>query len=201
MHELTVRKMEPEDVEEVVFTHLESFEGFFLSFLGTRFLNLYYSKMQSSAECLAFVCPGEKSEVLGFIAGTINPRGFYSRLLKQHWFRFSLAATGAIFRKPGVIPRIARAVLHPGKSPSGDNVVGLFSIGVRPGLQGSGIGGKLVGRFVEEAASRGCKRIILATDRDNNENTNNFYRRMNFVLKREYATPEGRRMNEYWLEI
>ena len=38
-----IRQMERENISRVVEIHLASFPGFFLSFLGARFLSLYYS--------------------------------------------------------------------------------------------------------------------------------------------------------------
>jgi len=74
--------------------------------------------------------------------------------------------------------------LHPGGNPVGDDVAGLFSIGVLPELQGTGAGKKLVHIFLQEAAKRGCKRVFLTTDRDNNELVNAFYEKLGFAIER-----------------
>jgi GNAT superfamily N-acetyltransferase len=99
------------------------------------------------------------------------------------------------------VPRIARAVVHPGGNPGGDDVAGLFSIGVLPELQGTGAGKTLVAAFLDEAKRRGCRRVFLTTDRDDNDAVNQFYLRMGFHVERQYETPEGRRMNEYWITL
>ena len=70
-----------------------------------------------------------------------------------------------------------------------------------PELQGTGAGKKLVLAFLEEAKLRGCKRVFLTTDRDSNEVVNTFYTKLGFVLERHFVTPEGRRMNEYWINL
>lgn len=196
-----ISPMSSDDVSAVVEVHLESFPGFFLSYLGTRFLSLYYKGICSAPEGIAFSYLNEAGVPAGFVAGSSNPRGFYSRLLKKDWFRFSLASAGGVLRRPSAILRVARGVLHPGANPVGADVAGLFSIGVLPELQGTGAGKKLVEAFLAEAKNRGCKRVFLTTDRDNNENVNLFYQKLGFSLERQYETPEGRRMNEYWIKL
>jgi ribosomal protein S18 acetylase RimI-like enzyme len=193
--------MNIQHVPAVVQTHLASFPGFFLSFLGPRFLSVFYAGICAAPEGIGFVYLNSAGLPAGFVAGSSQPRGFYSRLLKRDWLRFSLASVGAILRKPRVIRRIARGLLHPGANPLGDDVAGLFSIGVLPELQGSGAGKLLLRSFLLEAGKRGCKRVFLTTDRDNNAAVNAFYQKQGFILGRYFETPEGRRMNEYWIEL
>jgi ribosomal protein S18 acetylase RimI-like enzyme len=193
--------MEKEDVGSVVRIHLTSFPGFFLTFLGPRFLSLYYSGICEAPEGIALICKDPDGEPAGFVAGTINPRGFYSRLLKRHWLKFCLASVGAILRKPTIIARIARGLSHPSQNPVGEEVAGLFSIGVLPELQGTGAGKVLVDAFLSEARKRGCRRVFLTTDRNGNDAVNAFYRKMGFRIERQYETPEGRAMNEYWIDL
>jgi ribosomal protein S18 acetylase RimI-like enzyme len=193
--------MNAKDVSVVVKVHLASFPGFFLSFLGPRFLSLFYVGICSAPEGIAFVYLNDAKIPAGFVAGTANPGGFYSRLLKRDWFKFALASIVPVLKKPSAILRIARAVSHPSDNPIGNDVAGLFSIGVLPELQGIGAGKKLVQAFLDEAQRRGCKRVFLTTDRDNNEAVNAFYEKLGFDIERQYVTPEGRRMNEYWMNL
>src|SRR5690349_2719170 len=139
-----IRPMKADDVAVAVRVHLASFPGFFLSFLGPRFLSLFYSGICSAREGISFVYLNDAGTPAGIVAGTANPGGFYSRLLKQGWLKFALASIIPVLRKPSVIGRVARAVSHPSGNPIGDDVAGLFSIGVLPELQGSGAGKKLV---------------------------------------------------------
>ncbi|MDA8430354.1 MAG: GNAT family N-acetyltransferase [Geobacteraceae bacterium] len=193
--------MKPKHIQSVVQTHLVSFPGFFLSFLGSRFLMLYYEGICEAPEGIGLVYLNASGGAAGFVAGSSNPRGFYSRLLKKDWLKFAFASIGAIIRKPTVITRVARGLIHPGGNPLGDDVAGLFSIGVLPELQGTGAGKKLVLAFFQEALNRGCKRLFLTTDRDENDAVNAFYQKLGFSIERQYETPEGRRMNEYWIDL
>lgn len=193
--------MKSEHVTAVVRAHLASFPGFFLSFLGPRFLSLFYAGICAAPEGIGFVYLNGVGTPAGFVAGSSNPRGFYSRLLKRDWLRFAFASVSAILRRPTVIGRVARGVVHPGGNPVGNDVAGLFSIGVLPELQGTGAGKLLVRAFLHEAGRRGCRRVFLTTDRDNNEAVNAFYRKLGFSIERQFETPEGRRMNEYWINL
>lgn len=194
-------KMSNKDVNQVVTIHLASFPGFFLSFLGNRFLSLYYSGICSAPEGIAFVYQNIAGVPAGFVAGTSNPRGFYTRLLRRDWYKFMMASMGAVLRKPSVIKRVTRALFHASGNPVGDEVAGLYSIGVLPELQGTGAGKKLVQAFLDEARARGCRRVFLTTDRDDNDAVNNFYQKLGFAVERQYVTPEGRRMNEFWISL
>ncbi|MDX2479220.1 MAG: GNAT family N-acetyltransferase [Desulfuromusa sp.] len=197
----SIRKMEDGDLEPVVQTHLESFPDFFLSFLGPRFLRLYYAGVISAPEGIAFVCLDSDGQPSGFVAGTTNPRGFYRRLLIRGWLKFSFASLGAILRRPSAIARVARAVFHPASNPIGADVAGLFSIGVQPKMQGTGAGKALVLKFLDVTKACGCKRVFLTTDQKNNDGVNAFYEKLGFSLERQYETPEGRCMNEYWFTL
>jgi GNAT superfamily N-acetyltransferase len=196
-----IRRMGVRDISRVVGIHLASFPGFFLTFLGARFLSLYYAGICTAPEGIAYVYLDAAGSPAGFVAGTSDPRGFYSRLLRRDWLRFSLASFAAMIRKPSAVPRVARGFFHPSRNPAGKYVAGLYSIGVLPSLQGTGAGKKLVAAFLDEARCRGCGRVFLTTDRDDNDAVNEFYRKMKFRVEREYATPEGRRMNEYWVDL
>ena len=193
--------MSDKHIPAVVRVHMASFPDFFLSFLGHRFLSLYYTGICALPEGIGIVYLNASGVPAGFVAGSTNPRGFYSRLLKRNWLKFALASVSAIVRKPSAIRRIARGLTHPSGNPVGADVVGLFSIGVLPELQGAGAGKLLVNGFLREAGNRGCKRVFLTTDRDENDAVNLFYQKLGFSIERQYETPEGRRMNEYWTYI
>ncbi|MBJ6801942.1 GNAT family N-acetyltransferase [Geomonas propionica] len=196
-----VRVATKDDVKRMVAVHQESFPGFFLSALGAPFLSQYYRGILAAPEGIAYVYLNQAGEPAGFVAGTANPRGFYRRLLRRSWHKFALAALVPVLKRPRIAGRVARALVHPSGNPVGDHVAGLYSIGVLPELQGTGAGKKLVGAFLDEAARRGCRRVFLTTDRDGNDPVNAFYAGLGFQVERHFETPEGRRMNEYWITL
>jgi len=192
--------MKRADVPDVVRVHLLSFEGFFLSFLGEKFLRFYYESICDFGQ-LGFVARRD-SEIIGFVVGIENSFGFYQSLLKYRAHKFVMAAVPAILRTPSIVPRLLRAVFkrseHGGER---ENSATLTSIAVRPDIQSRGLGRQLLRSFVEEAAKRRISRIFLETDAEGNEAVCGFYEREGFVAHREYTTPENRRMREYLLEI
>ncbi len=193
--------MAPDDITQVVETHRQSFPNFFLSGLGPAFLGRYYRAVCTDPSGIALVGLDENGRVAGFAAGTANPRGFYARLLKKQWLAFAAASLPAVIRNPKIIGRLLGVLNHPGENPAGPEVAGLYSIGTAPQSQGRGLGGKLVAEFLQEARGRGCRRVFLTTDRDGNDGVNRFYQRNGFTIKRQFTTPQGRRMNEYWIDI
>jgi hypothetical protein len=54
--------------------------------------------------------------------------------------------------------------------------------------------------FLAESRQRGLDAVNLTTDGDDNEATNQFYQSTGFSLART-TTPEGRRMNEYLIQL
>lgn len=193
------RPLAPEDVVRSVEIHLLAFPGFFLSFLGPRFLRLFYGEAIALGE-IAFA--GEvDGKVAGFVMGSTRPGGFYKLLLRRRLVGFALAAAPAVLRRPGIALRVGRALAKPGEAVRSEGTATLMSIAVDPGVQGVGLGKGLVLAFIEEAARRGASKVDLTTDRDANERTNAFYRSLGFRVARELTTPEGRVMNEYEFDL
>jgi ribosomal protein S18 acetylase RimI-like enzyme len=188
------------DVPEVVNTHLKSFTGFFLSFLGYQFLRELYVGVLKDSAGIAYVYE-DQGRILGFVAGTSQPAGFYSRLLLRRWWRFGLASFVPILKNPLIVPRLLQAFRKPQDVSDQPDVGTLMSIAVSPDAQGRGLGQALVRAFLEAAASRGVKYVDLTTDKNDNDSVNQFYRRMGFRCSRTFITPEGREMNEYVIEV
>ena len=195
-----IRAMNVNDVNAVVKVHLSSFQGFFLTFLGRQFLSELYAGIVVDSTGIAFVYR-EEDRVLGFIAGTSQPAGFYSHLLHRRWWRFALASLIPILKNPLIIPRLLRAFRKPQDVSNQPDTGTLMSIAVTPEAQGRGLGQVLVKAFLEEAADRGLKHVDLTTDKNNNDSVNQFYQRMGFQCSRTFVTSEGREMNEYVIDL
>jgi ribosomal protein S18 acetylase RimI-like enzyme len=191
-----IREMTLDDVPSVVDVHLASFMGFFLSSLGTHFLRELYKSILMDETRIALVCTNER-EVLGFVAGSTHPVGFYDRALKRNWRGFVIASILPILKNPMMAIRLWRRLIakRGTRFDSGDAL--LMSVAVNPSRQENGIGRQLVSKFLEEASFRGCATVTLTTDALGNDAVNRFYRSMKFQLSKEYVTTEGRRMNEY----
>ncbi len=88
---LSIKRMALADVSAVVKVHLDSFSGFFLTFLGPAFLRELYVATLADPSGIGFVAE-EKQTICGFVTGTTQASGFCRRLLRHRWWRFALAA-------------------------------------------------------------------------------------------------------------
>jgi [ribosomal protein S18]-alanine N-acetyltransferase len=69
----------------------------------------------------------------------------------------------------------------------------VLTIGVRPELQGRGIGARLLRALLEEAVARGCVEVFLDVRADN-ERAHSLYERFGFAqvgVRRRYYQPSG----------
>lgn len=198
---VVVRPLEPRDVVPVVAVHLRAFPGFFLSFLGPRFLREFYASFIVDPVGRGFVATDPSGRVLGAVVGPLNPAGYFGRLLKRRWWAFCLASATAVLRRPTVLPRLFRAVFYRGGGPAGPVRALLSSIAVDPAAQGAGVGRVLVQRWSEAVREQGVGGCFLTTDADGNAVVNAFYQRLGWKLEASYSTREGRRMNRYVLDF
>lgn len=197
---MTIRIMRKEDCSAVVAIHLASFQGFFLSFLGPRFLKELYEGILDDPSHISLVSESG-GQILGFVAGSDAPSGLYKRLLKKRWWRFGLASLPTVIKNPRVVKRLVRAFSMSRQAASGERRGTLMSIAVMPGDQNKGIGRLLVKAFLEEASNRGLCQVDLTTDKADNDSVNKFYLNLGFTCSRSFVTPEGRGMNEYSIDL
>jgi ribosomal protein S18 acetylase RimI-like enzyme len=188
--------MQHPDLSAIVNLHICTINHFFLTCLGPHFLRELYAGIMEDPAGIAYVVETQ-DKILGFVAGTDQPNGFYKRLLYKQWWRFGLAAIPAYIRKPSILPRLLRAVQIPSQPVPADKCGTLMSIAVDPAVQNQGVGKKLVHTFLMEAQKRGLEYVNLTTDACDNEGVNAFYKGRGFILDHSYTTPEGRMMNEY----
>lgn len=194
--------LDNQHLEQAVNVHIKAFPGFFLSFLGPKFLKEFYESFVYDEVGIGFIAKGiESKEILGVIVGPLVPDGYFKRLLKRRWWAFCLASIKAVLKKPSISKRLFRAVFYRGETPSGPQRALLSSIAVSPDCQKCGVGQSLVERWIVEVAGRGGTGCFLTTDAENNEAVNAFYKKLGWKIESAYATPEGRLMNRYVFDI
>jgi len=193
-----VRKAAAADIREVVRVHESAFAGFFMTRLGSKFLYEYYITVLNYWGSVFYVASRER-RIVGFVAGFLDPAGFY-RSLRSRRLRLALAVALRMLSSPGLLVRIvATSRLASAKSSRHDDhgAAELASIGVLPGEAGNGIGRRLVQAFCEEAFSRNAGRVLLTTDAENNSAVNRFYLRMGFKRNEDLIQHSKRRMIQY----
>ena len=193
----SVDKNEKSIIDDVVRIHLDTFEGFFLTFMGKGFLKQMYSSYCAHGESGLFVAEDDGGKVVGFLAYSGDMSGLYKYMIKKKLIPFAWYSMGAFCRKPKVFMRLIRAFLKPSESERAEKYTELASIGVDPAAKSKGIGSMLIDKLKETVDFSENAYITLETDAENNEAANRFYQKNGFTLAREYVTREGRKMNEY----
>ena len=197
---MKVEKVSPKDKEAVVTVvdiHLQTFEGFFLTFMGRGFLTQLYRAYSEHPQSGLLVAREESGEIAGFLAYSADLSDLYKTMIKKRLIPFAWYSLGAFLRKPGVFMRLVRAFLKPGESKRQEAYVELASLGVRPDKKSQGIGGKLVDALKAEVDFSRYAYIALETDARDNEGANRFYQKNGFRLARSYLSNKTREMNEY----
>ena len=144
----------------------------------------------------------EDDRVSGFVVGTVQPSGFYKRLIQKRWWKFGLASIRPVICKPSIIPRLLRAFTLPADLANAQTNTGtLMSLAVLRDCQGKGIGKQLVSAFLASCQKRQVEAVNLTTDANHNHAANELYINMGFTCARTFSTPEGRLMNEYVIGI
>lgn len=201
MSDITIRPMTKIDIEECTRIHTSSFKGFFLTFLGPRFLRELYTDIMLDPTGIAVVAekvePTGPCQIVGFAVGSMDAPQLYRNLIRHHLRQFALDGISAVLRKPTIIPRLLRALNKPSENLPVPDAALLMSIAVLPGMQGLGIGKRLITSFIDETAKLGRSNVMLTTDGVDNDSANRFYQSMGFTLIRTYTTPEGRVLNDY----
>lgn len=192
---IETRKANTTDVDSIVAIHNQAFPDFFLTTLGSRFLQLYY-KCMCKCEDAVTLCAEEDGEVKGFATSSYYSHGFNTTLIKKNLFRFGLMGIELLFTKPKAILRLVKNL---DKKAEGNAVedngeyAELYSIAVKPGNQGSGIGKNLLMATEKDVAKHNSK-ISLTTDYNNNEKTIGFYHSLGYQDYYEFVTYPDRRM-------
>lgn len=191
-----VKSNEKELINEIVTIHLNTFTGFFLTFMGRGFLKQMYQSYCDYDESGLLVAE-EGGKALGFLAFSSNFSGLYKFMIKTRLIQFGWYSIGAFFRRPSAFMHIISAFLKPGEAKRKEKYVELSSIGVDPNVKSKGIGSKLIDVLKDNVDFDKYAYINLETDAVDNEGAIHFYEKNGFVRERMFETDEGRKMYEY----
>lgn len=197
MTDIRVSPLTVSDAEALARLHREAFPDFFLSTLGVPFLRQFYAGFAADQSAVAFVAKDGSGRAIGAVVGTVEPDGYFSRLLRSRLIGFGLASARAAARRPRAASRLIRAVAYRGSEAVPSEGALLSSICVSPSARGTGAGRLLLARWERDVADRGVGVAFLTTDTDANEEVNAFYRAAAWQLHDTFSTREGRPMNRY----
>ena len=191
---MTIRPASIGDVNQIVGIHQSAFEGFFLTSLGPSFLTQYYSSFIKNRETVTLVAV-EGTNVLGFSAATVLSQGFNSRLIKSDFIAYVWLGVKLLFSSPKSLIRLVKNFTKKsGEVQDDENYGELFSIGVRSGQQGKGIGKALLKDTELLIQAKGVNRLSLTTDYYNNEATLGFYHSMGYKVLYDFVAYPDRKM-------
>ena len=182
--------------------HSRVFPQFFLTTLGTRFLRQLYISIVADESAFGFVTRDVATGlVTGVVTGTVEPEGYYRRMMTRRAWSFAWAALPALLMRPWLLPGLVRRLRFRGRPPPGGHRAYLTVIAVDSAVQGEGLGRRLLAAWTEESRARGVDGMYLATDADDNDAVNAFYLNCGWALESTYASFEDRRMNRYVLDF
>lgn len=191
-----VKSEEKELINDIVSIHLNTFTGFFLTFMGRGFLNQMYRSYCDHDESGLLVAE-ENEKAVGFLAYSGNFSGLYKFMIKTRLIPFGWYSVGAFFRRPSAFMHIIKAFLKPSEVKRDEKYVELSSIGVDPTIKSKGAGSLLIDELKKIVDFNTFTYITLETDAVNNDGAIHFYEKNGFVRERMYETDEGRKMYEY----
>lgn len=180
------------EVPAVVAIHLEAFPGYFMSFLGKRFLTIYYNELAESPYGFGAVCldnqAGATGTVAAFAVCVASPRYFYQDMLRKKWPMITISVIPALLKKPCILLKLLKGLAYPKKSPAEKNVAILTSIGVSAKFQGAGAGSLLLQAVEKTARERGIKFFSTGAKRSQ-EKVVSFYLKHGFIIDEDLENP------------
>lgn len=191
-----VKSEEKELINDIVTIHLNTFTGFFLTFMGRGFLNQMYRSYCNHGESGLLVAE-DNGKAIGFLAYSGNFSGLYKFMIKTRLISFGWYSIGAFFRRPSAFMHIIKAFFKPSEVKREEKYVELSSIGVDPTVKSTGVGSLLIDELKTIIDFDKYAYITLETDAINNDGPIHFYEKNGFVRERMYETDEGRKMYEY----
>ena len=197
-HAHTVRRATASDLNHIVAIHQKAFGKFFLTQLGSDFLQKYYSLVLNYHSGIMLVGEGRQSAVDGFACGFVDPPGFYQMMWSTS-LKFMLPVLAGVVRQPSLITKVIYGArrIHSLATEWPERSCELSSIAVAPETSGNGLGKTLIMAFLKRAHLMDAHCVYLTTDADGNDAVNAFYRNAGFQHTRRFLQHEGRWMNEY----
>lgn len=200
LFEMGYRNAQSSDLPKIIQIHLAAFPGYFMTLLGSRFLNRYYNLVLAHPGSLLLVKQGEEG-LEGFVSGFLDPARFYATMRATRWSLIWPSLAGLCLR-PWFIPRLIASYAQ-ARNASQAPQTGVFelsSIAVLPRKAGQGIGRGLVEACLESLEGE-ASAIVLTTDARGNDPVNKFYLGLGFHLEGSFERSKGRLMNIYRLPL
>ena len=194
-----VQKFDAGNIDQVVALHLACFRALVFRSLGTNFMSHYYGSFVNSDSGIGLVYR-DGADIAGFVCGALDPARFHRRLFYRRGTGLALASAGRLLRSPALVKRLFLGIFKPRSAASGAHRATLFTLAVSPTRQRQGIGWILLLAFLEAARERGVSQVYVDALADNRQATA-LYNKAGFKLAHDFLDANGRRVNEYVMEL
>lgn len=188
-----VEEMGNGTIEEAVELHLECFKDSFLSSLGRDVLTRMYENYVAAELGRAYIYV-ESGEVVGLVAGAINPSVYYNQMLRKRWVHVLWSMLKRVFKEPRVLVSVARrnfsGFFRPNESEEAYRRASLDVICVRQEYRGRGIGHKLAQVYLDELKKSGVTVVSLGVS-PRNISARRFYEKIGLNYLRTDRHPDG----------
>jgi ribosomal protein S18 acetylase RimI-like enzyme len=159
-----IEKMSESTIKGAVDLHIECFRDSFLTSLDCGVLTCMYENYVFSELGRAYVYI-EDGEVVGLVAGVINPSVYYNQMLKKRGFRFFWLTIKRVIRDPGILVSIARrdysGFFRPDESEQAYRRASFDVIGVKQEYRKSGIALQLIKSLFDGFRESGVSEVNL----------------------------------------
>jgi ribosomal protein S18 acetylase RimI-like enzyme len=179
-------RLAPSHLKQVAALHEACFPDYYLTRLGTAFLEAMYGWYVKSPEAIAYVAIDDSRHVVGFVAGTSGAESYHRSLFRHqfgpllrallaHLIRRPLFTWNLIWERKDLLPQAVSALLsRTSGAPAESSAVverpptaSLVSIAVAPSHRRSGIARDLTELFLADARQRGNELVTLSVREDN----------------------------------
>ena len=189
-----IRQISRNEIFKVSTIHQQAFESFFLTQLGSSFLDLYYTALQNNSYGILLGLFDDNNNLLAFAASTQKAVGFHLQIIKENIAQFGVIGLKLFFTRPAALIRLLKNITK--KSTPNDNgeYAELLSIGVAINHQRNGYGQQLILKTEEILRQKGCTRISLTTDSVDNLKAIAFYKNLGYRVLSKFITYPNREM-------
>ena len=195
---MDVVKAENRDYSAVANLHINEISRGFLSTLGNVFLlRLYETINKEDGACV--LVARENKDILGFIAGVIDTKGLFKKIVMKKWMYLLPPLVWYIFRF-AVLKKMVETVMYGFKKKDSSESIGtctaeLLAIAVGKDFQGKGIGRMLLSELEVFFTSKDISKYKVVTFSLDNQ-SNKFYTSCDFKQVKSFLH-HGNVMNEY----
>jgi ribosomal protein S18 acetylase RimI-like enzyme len=200
---MQIRNANLDDIAQIVDVHIKSFDGFFLTTLGRRFLTLLYQGfLETESGILRVSCI--EQHICGFSAGSTVPETFFSDLRQKHWLKFFVAALPSLILNPIVVfKKLFHAIFYKGDGiETLQNAALLSSIAVDPHYSGKAVGSALLKDFEQQVYNKsGLEYVYLTTDKNSNDRVISFYTKALYFQDSQFSQSGKRIMLRFVKKI